>query len=199
MTYNNFIDEDLIQYIQDCSYIQECTSNKQKDPDSLSYLIDIDMTQSDKIKLGTGCEKLLSDIILKKTSFENIKKKNKKGKKETDHLFVDNVEKKIYYAELKGNLNLDTEKSKATYKKCLSIVEELKKEYKDYEVKWCLVNLRYLDYDNIPATTSKKYDIIKDNVFGINQYLELLNIKIIFNDATYKEFLNKIANAMFSN
>lgn len=188
----------LMKCIKNSSYVQQCTSNKENDENSLCYLIDRDMSQSDKIKLGNGCEKVLCDYILKVTVLKNIKKKNKKGEKERDHLFMDEKNKIIYYAELKANLNLDTEKSKATYNKCLNIVQELKKEYNKYEIKWCLVGLRYLHYGDIPETINKKYNIIKDNLFGINQYLEFLNTKIIFNENNYKEFLNSLANEMFS-
>ena len=45
-------------------------------------------------------------------ALKNIKSNTKKGDKETDHLFIDDLNKNIYYAELKSNLNLDTEKRK---------------------------------------------------------------------------------------
>ena len=51
---------------------------------------------------------------MKNTQYKNIKEKNTKGKKETDHLFMDVNNKIIYYAEIKSNLNLDTEKSNET-------------------------------------------------------------------------------------
>jgi len=188
----------LTTLISECDYIQQCSSNKSKDVCSLSSLIKMQLSQSDCIKLGIGCEKLFSDIILKHTNYINIKRKNKKGQKETDHLFCDEENKVIYYAELKANINLDTEKSKSTYQKCLQIESELKNEYPEYEVKWCLLAFRFIDYDKIPQLIQKKYIAITDNLFGINQYFKLLNIDLYFDEENYCSLLNQIADAMFS-
>lgn len=192
-----FDEDDLCNLINDCLYIKTCSSNKKKDICSLSYLIDRSMSQSDCIKLGLGCEKVFSDMVMKYTSHKNIKGKNIKGKKEKDHLFCDEDAKIVYYAELKANINLDTEKSKSTYEKCLQIVEALREEYPDYEIKWCLLAFRFTDYTAIPETIQKKYSTIKDNLFGINQYLKMLGIEIEFTEDGYKKFLNKIADSMF--
>ena len=118
--------EDLNLTIYENAYIKNCKSNVKKDFNSLSYLVDKSLSQSDCIKLGIAVEKVFSDMILKYTHLVNIKPKNIKDKKEKDHLFMDVENKTIYYSELKANINLDTEKSKSTYKKCFSIVEELK-------------------------------------------------------------------------
>jgi len=190
--------DNVFALIADNKYINTSTSNKKKDVNSLSYLIDRIMSQSDCIKLGIACENVFTDFILKYSSLVSIKKENKLGKKETDHLFIDNDKKIIYYAELKGNLNLDTEKSKSTYNKCLDIVKELEQEYEGYEIKWCLLGLRVLDYKDIPSTTQKKYTLIKSNLFGINQYLEMLNIDYVYTEENYKLFLNTIVNTMIS-
>jgi len=187
----------LLTLIHDNQYIQSCSSNKNKDVNSLSSLITRSLSQSDCIKLGNGVEKFLIDLIMKYTPYKNIKEKNKKGEKEKDHLFCDEVNKVIYYAELKSNLNLDTEKSKSTYSKCLGIVEELKNEYPDYKINWCLLGLRQLTSHDMPDIIKKKYSIINDNLFGINQYLTMLNIDLTFNIETYTSLLNSIADAMF--
>jgi hypothetical protein len=196
----NFItDEDMDNMIAECSYITECVSNKKKDENSLSYLVDIPLSQSDCIKLGTGYEKLLAEIVLKYTTFKNIKSKNEKGVKEKDHLFMDDVNKVIYYAELKANLNLDTEKSKSTYQKCQLIVDELRNTYPDYTIMWCLLGYRYTSKEKMSKVINTKYKDIKDNVFGINDYLQMLEIPYTFTEEKYKDFINKIAVAMFSN
>lgn len=186
---------DLI--IKNNNYIKNCKSNKGKDIDSLSYLITRELSQSDCIKLGNGLEKIFYDIVLHHTKLKDIKPKNKKGKKEKDHLFCDEVNKIIYYAEFKSNINLDTEKSKSTYKKCLNIVTELEEKYQGYTIKWCLVGCRYINNNNIPNKLKYKYISIKNNLFGINEYLKLLNINICFTFNNYCKFLNNIANAMF--
>ena len=186
----------LYSIISNNNYVKECKTNQKKDPSSLSYLIDRPLSHSDCIKLGIAIEKVISDIITKYTNYQNIKQKNAKRKKEKDHLFKDDKNKIIYYAELKGNLNLDTEKLPSTYNKCLKIVEDLKEKFPEYNIKWCLLGFRYLDYNNIPNTIKKKYEIIKNNLFGINQYLDYLNINYEFTQDIYKQFLNDIANTM---
>lgn len=191
------MDYQLEDVINNCVYVNNCTSNTNKDISSLSYLIDRSMSQSECIKLGIGIENVLSDLILKYTNFKNIKLKNTKGKKETDHLFCDKDNKIIYYSELKANINLDTEKSKSTINKCLSIVSDIQDTYPDYEIKWCLLALRYTDNNCISQTLKKKYESIGANLYGINEYLAILNIDMCFNENDYKIFLNKIADKMY--
>ena len=192
-------DEELTNMISGCSYIQECVSNKKKDENSLSYLVDsIPLSQSDCIKLGTGFEKLLADIVTQNTTLVNIKTKNEKGVKEKDHLFMDTENKIIYYAELKANLNLDTEKSKSTYQKCQHIVEELHNAYPDYDLRWCLLGYRYTNKEKMSKVINTKYKEISENVFGINEYLQMVGVAHVFTEEKYKEFINRIAVSMFS-
>ena len=189
---------DLTAMVRKCDYITKCTSNKKKDPSSLSYLVDTKLSQSDCIKLGIGIEKYLIDIIQAYTTLDNIKEKNKKGKKETDHLFMDPTTKTIYYAELKANLNLDTEKSKSTYNKCLDIVSLLKETYPGYTIQWCLLGIRYTSRDTIPKIIRGRYSPIDANLYGINDYFTALNIPFQFTEESYRQLVNVIATAMFS-
>jgi len=193
-------DDEMDDMINHCKYITECVSNKNKDENSLSYLVDsIVLSQSDCIKLGTGFEKLLAEIVTKYTNYSNIKPKNEKGNKEKDHLFMDETHKIVYYAELKANLNLDTEKSKSTYQKCQQIVNELRDMFTGYTIKWCLLGYRYTSKEKMSKVINSKYSEIKDNVFGINDYLQMLCIPYRFTEEKYKDYINKIAVKMFSN
>lgn len=192
---NTLLELSLI--IENNSYIKNCKSNKKKDIDSLSYLIIRELSQSDCIKLGNGLEKIFYDIVLTYTKLKDIKPKNKKGKKEKDHLFCDETNKIIYYAEFKSNINLDTEKSKSTYEKCLNIVRELEKKYPNYTIEWGLIGCRYINNITIPTKLKNKYNRIEKNLYGINDYLNLLNINIHFTFNNYCKFLNKLANTMF--
>lgn len=178
-------------------YLKDCKSNHKKDKDSISYLIDRVLSQSDCIKLGYAIEKIFYDIVREKTNLIDIKKKNKKGVKEKDHLFMDNIKKIIYYIEFKSNLNLDTEKSKSTYEKCVEISKELKNQYKDYEINWCLLGCRYVNKEEIPRKIKIKYKPILNNLFGINEYLEMLNVSINLTKKSYRELLNNICNKMY--
>lgn len=188
---------DLNDLINRNVYIKNCKSNKTKDKNSLSYLIDKNLSQSDCIKLGIGIEKFLVDLVVEYSKLENIKEKNIKGQKEKDHLFIDKDNKIVYYSELKANINLDTEKSKTTYTKCLEIVKTLREEYSGYEIRWCLLALRYLHYSDVPKVIQGKYSNITENLYGVNQYLKMLGIEYSFTDESYKILLNKISDAMF--
>lgn len=189
--------DEILEIIKNNEYIKKSFSKKTKDESSLSSLVSIKMSQSDCIKLGVGIEKVLLEIILKKTSLKNIKTKNKKGVKEKDHLLCDEEGKKIYYCEIKTNLNLDTEKSKSTIEKCLQIKNKLGEEYKDYEIIWCLLGARYYSKDIIKSGILNKYLDIKDNVFGVNEYFNMLNISFKFDEESYKKFINNVAKNMF--
>jgi hypothetical protein len=194
------MEEELSELISKNMYIRTVKSNKKKDINSLSYLVDMQISQSDCIKLGIGLEKILTDIILKYTLLSNIKEKDQKGAKQKDHLFADHENKIIYYAELKANINLDTEKSKSTCDKCLAIADELAKEFPHYTIKWCLLGYRYITTSDVPITLKNKYTAhISDHLYGINDYFKSLNVPIQFdNEEQYKLFINRIANAMFS-
>lgn len=196
MTGRIFQREHLLQILQKCSYIQTCKPNIRKDTNSLSYLIKVPMSQSECIKLGLCVELFLHDLIVANTSLIDIKPKNAKNVKERDHLFIDDVRKIVYYAEIKGNLNLDTEKSKSTINKCLEIAKQEAKE--GYTFEWVLVGARYISQDCIPSNIANKYDKIRPHVVGVNDYLTLLNIDQRFDLETYTSTLNDIAVAMLS-
>jgi hypothetical protein len=185
--------------ILDNKYVQKCVSNKKKDIHSLSYLITYNLSQSDCIKIGIGLENVLRDLILcLAQELIDIKPKNKKGNKEKDHLFVNNNKKNIYYAELKSNLNLDTEKTKSTYIKCLEIKKDLQKEYDNMNIIMFLVSTRHYTTSIIPQSIISKYEPIKDNLIGINEYFKLLSVPIKFdNEKEYIYILNLLAKSMF--
>lgn len=198
----NITIDDFKETVNKNEYIKNCSSNEEISNDSLSYLVsDINLSQSDKIKLGTGMEKILRDFIVNyNKDLENIRteKKLKKGEKEKDHIFKDEKNKIIYYAELKSNLNLDTEKSKSTSEKCLLIEKELKEKYIGYTIKMYLVNLRYLVKKDIPELILNKYPNIPENICGLNEYLNNLGINYNFKDDNeYKILLSHLVKKMF--
>ena len=69
-------------------YITNCSSNKKKSVHSFSYLIDLELSQSDCIKAGQCFEHLIHDTVLEmNVHLDDIKEKNSKGIKEKDFLF----------------------------------------------------------------------------------------------------------------
>lgn len=172
-----------------------------EDNESFSILINIPLSQSEKIQLGIRMENMLSLFIIKNTLLKNIKEKNNKGNKVTDHLFMDNDNKIIYYAELKANLNLDTEKSIKTVQKCLNIKNLLIKKYPNYKINMFLVSLRHLTSSTIKKEIKNKYKEIFNNLIGINEYLIILGIPQqdeFKNEKNYKIFVNKFVNMLKS-
>lgn len=165
---------------------------------SMSYLITRNLSQSESIKLGIALELVLKDIIVLMTSLNDIRPKNENGKKERDHLFIDIDNKIIYYAELKSNLNLDTEKCKSTQNKVISITEELRDLYPDYKIISSLVGLRYFYHDDIPNVILRKYNKITNNVCGIRDYLDRIKINVILQTPeSYIQFLNFLVTQLF--
>ena len=195
----NDLEKDFEKIIINNKYVLNCSSNKKRDIHSLAYLIDYNLSQSDCIKLDIGLEFILKDFILEKCNFiQDIKPKNKKDENEKDHLFIDNKNKIVYFAEIKSNLNLDTEKSKSTYMKCLNIEKELQKKYSDYTIIMFLVCSRYYTKEIIPKNIKQKYLPINKNLVGLNEYFEKLSIKLKFeNENEYKNILNLFTSKMF--
>ena len=171
----------LREIIDNNDYVKKIRSTPLTTDSLKSLLPDKNLSQSDSIRLGIGIERVIEDMILYFNHIlENIKPKNKKGQKERDHLFKDVTTNTIFYAEIKCNLRLDTEKARATVSKCKSNLEEIKKEYPEYTVRMALVSGKHLYAHEIPNDIIKKFPDIK--ILGINEYLKLLNISWTFDE-----------------
>ena len=167
-------------------YTDKQTKCDKKDVNSMKYIINKNLTQSQSIRLGIELENLFRDHILAQTAFRSIN--NKYKNKECDHIFIHN--NIIYYAELKCNLNLDTEKSVSTYKKCQKITDALRIMYPDCVVRMFLVSLRFHTKELIPTKVKQKYKCIDHNLCGISDYLIQLGMDGFANENEYKEFIN---------
>jgi hypothetical protein len=114
-------------------------------PGSISYLLygEKPSEQSINIKLGRLGEFLSKELIKTNHKLEllncGIQKINNK-KKDVDLIFKDEVNKIIYYRELKANIELDTEKLQATITKCKEIENSLKTTYLDYTIDCGILN-----------------------------------------------------------
>lgn len=99
--------------------------------------------QSINIKLGRLGEFLSKELIMCNPNLElltcGIQTINEKNK-DVDLLFKDETHKIIYYRELKGNIELDTEKLPATINKCKEIEASLKATYSDYAINCGILN-----------------------------------------------------------
>lgn len=186
----------IFELLSKNNYINEKTEGNES-LHSFSYLASRkNLGQSQKISLGICMERLLTDIISKCPDWKNIRPKNEKGKKEKDSLWLNEKLKKIIYAEYKANLELDTEKSKETDRKCKNIGNELKETYTDYNLTCVIVGLRYLtNKEKLIQPILKKYT--DTPIYGINDYLELFNIKYFDNYDEYKKVIDKIIELKF--
>lgn len=182
--------------IDNNEYLNNKKKKKPTSSGSMKEIIDRDLTQSQLIMLGSGIEKVFTDYILKTTSLKNIKNKTNKGSKETDHLFLDEVRKRIYYAEIKSNLNLDTEKARATIEKCKLIVKELENQYTGYSIVWSLVCSRYVEKSKIPNILMKKFGEIEENVVGANEYFKSIGCPVFETEVEYHMVINDVADKL---
>lgn len=185
--------EKFMNVIKKNAYINKVVQSK-KDVHSFGSLVTIPLTQSQNIMLGSCMEKLFADFVVS-NGIQSIRKKTKKGDKETDHLYIHN--KKIRYFEQKNNLNLDTEKGPATRKKVQAMMEQIKKEYPDYEIECYILATRYLSNEESIAKSiiRRKYSDV--NVLGVNEFLKLFDIEPIEDYDMYKKIINEICVRKF--
>jgi len=99
--------------------------------------------QSINIKFGRYGEVLAKELIgcnenieLLKCGVQQINDKNK----DVDLIWINKTKKIVYYRELKGNIELDTEKLPATVNKCKEIEQSLKTTYPDYVINCGVLN-----------------------------------------------------------
>ena len=156
------------------------------DYESIKSLLDFPITQSQSIRLGTAVENILRDTISSKSSWIDIKPANQTGEKERDHLFrLDGV---TIYAELKSNLNLDSEKKKATREKAKHIAVEEHTE-------GIIVALRHYSDETLRRSSCTTfYEKSELKVLPVSDYLKLFGIECPFGSFDeYKKWLNYIA------
>src|SRR6056300_1422328 len=148
------------------------------DYESIKSLLDFPITQSQSIRLGTAIENILRDMISSKSSWVDIKPANQTGEKERDHLFQ--LGGVTIYAELKSNLNLDSEKKKATREKAKSIEEE-------EHTQGIIVALSHSSCTNFYEKSDLK-------VLPVAEYLNLFSVENPFGSYDgYKKWLNYVA------
>lgn len=183
--------------------LQRVTSNYFKDRqpkkalenfESINNLVNITITQSQSIRLGTSIEDLLRIYIRSASSWDDIKPANKKGVKERDHLFsrtLENGETEKMYSELKSNLQLDSEKRAKTASKVKEIAEE----------EGCpgyITALRHFSSDTLIKSTKTNFYKERDvDVLSVQEYFDVLNIACPFeNEEVYKDWVRFIVDRL---
>ena len=189
--------ETYFSVIQNNSYIRE-RSTSGSDPHSFTTLTaPRKLTQSQNIQLGHCMEHFFSDVVKQSSTWKSVKEKNKKGEKETDHVYRNETEKKVIYLEQKDNINLDTEKSKSTAKKVKEIVELLKVKYDGYTVEGHIFAARYLDTNEDVAKQLIQNKYSEVSVIGVNAFLSLFGFSPLPDYDAYKQLVAKICETKF--
>lgn len=189
--------------VLNCKYIQAQTQPKKRVSSdsfcSLSYLLrEKGLSHSEKIKLGKGLESFLNELILT----------NKKWKKlvfdfgfkcQIDDLIINEDDKIIVYSEYKANMALDSQKRNVMYLHCVKLHEQLKKEFPNYKVIGCILNLRFLDKKDIPRTIVNRFNKFKNklSIYGMNEYLRIFSLPQFDNYVEYTKFLEFICQQNF--
>lgn len=113
-------------------------------------------------------------------------------KKDVDLIFKDEINKIIYYRELKGNIELDTEKLPATMTKCKEIENSLKATYLDYIIdcgilNWCVYNRKIL------TTGISNIKTFENGGIKIDHMEDFLNIiNVYWNEDDYYSYFREI-------
>ena len=169
-------------------------------PGSISYLIygKKPSEQSINIKLGHFGEFLSKELIKLNSNLEllncGIQKINDNKNKDIDLIFKDKINKIIYYRELKGNIELDTEKLPATISKCLEIEKTLKDNYIDYKINSGILNWSIYNRNILTSGISniKKFENNGIKIDHIEDFLKIIDIKWIEED--YYSYFREIGN-----
>ena len=190
-------------YIRIMGTLQRITSNYFKDKrpkksqdnyESINTLVNIGVTQSQSIRIGTSIEDLLRIYISSTSSWNDVKPPNVKGKKERDHLFsrtLENGKTEKIYAELKSNLQLDSEKRSKTAEKVKSIVHE--ENCDGY-----ITALRHFSSDTLNKSRHVNFYTEREvDVLSVEEYFNVLNIACPFeNEESYKEWIRFIVDRL---
>ena len=168
-------------------------------PGSISHLLygERPSEQSLNIKFGRLGEFLSKELIKTNLSLQllncGVQKINNK-RKDVDLIFEDKVNKIIYYRELKGNIELDTEKLPATISKCKEIENSLKTTYLDYEINCGVLNWSVYNRKKLTAGVSniKTFESGGIKIDHMEDFLNIINV--FWNEDDYCLYFREIGN-----
>ena len=145
---------------------------------NIKRLLDVDIDQSQSIRFGNMFQNFIKSVVIEAggnvltQQFADIygvgETKSNKGQNDVDSWF--NYGDKMYYFEAKTNLDLDSEKSKATDQKVSAISDWMKITYPDCEVVFGILSCWFTKEPGLPVKVK--------NVFFMQDLFNLLDIKI---------------------
>ena len=170
-------------------------------PGSISHLLygEKPSEQSINIKVGRLGEYLSKELIKTNNKMDllvcGLQKINGK-KKDVDLIFKNEETKTIYYRELKGNIELDTEKLPATINKCKEIENDLKLSYPDYTINCGILNWSVYNRDILTAGLSniKSFENGGIKIDHMGDFLSIIDVIWFENDfySYFREIGTKI-------
>jgi len=191
MSSNSFLRSAVVR-----TYISNLKSKSTEDASSLCSLLTRKVSQSTNIRLGNELESILNLYATAHVTAEDLRpKKVKKGEHQLD--WLRRFTNAIVYGEFKSNINLDTEKRKATIEKVTAVGNDLVKAYPAESIQPYLVSLRYLRNDDIPPLLAKSYDNVK--LIGVAEFFEDVlehPMEEFKNYTTYSQFLMAIVDQL---
>ena len=166
-------------------------------PGSLSFLLHgkRPSEQSISIKMGRFGEFLTKEMIKRKDNLElltcGIQQINNK-KKDVDLIFKDEINKIIYYRELKGNIELDTEKIPATVDKCNEIKSSLQITYSDYFIDCAVLNWSVYNRSILTSGISniKTFETGGIKIDHMSDFLRIVNIE--WNEEEFYDYFREL-------
>lgn len=172
-------------------------------PGSISYLIygGKPSEQSINIKLGRLGEFIAKELIKYSINFQllpcGIQQINDR-KKDIDLIFMNNQTKTIYYRELKGNIELDTEKLPATIDKCKEIESSLKIKFPDYHINFGILNWSVYNRSKLTAGMShiKTFETEGVKIDHMEDFLKVIEIPWDEND--FYSYFREIGSKIYS-
>jgi hypothetical protein len=166
---------------------------------SISYLLygAKPSEQSINIKLGHLGEFLSKELIKTNDDFElllcGVQQINNK-KKDVDLIFKNIKTKTIYYRELKGNIELDTEKLPATINKCKEIQNSLKITYPDYIIDFGILNWSVYNREILSSGLShiKTFEKGGVKIDHMHDFLKIINV--VWNEDDFYSYFREIGS-----
>ena len=152
---------------------------------NIKKLLGVSLTQSQAIKFGNIFQNIIKDIV-KNAGGEVLTQqfadvygvgdtKLHKGHKDVDIWFK--IEDRMYYFEAKTNLDLDSEKSKATNNKVDDITRWMKKTYPDFIVVSGILTCWWTREEGLPVKVQ--------NVYFMEDFFNIIDVPM-----TKKEYYN---------
>ena len=188
---NSFLNSAIVR-----TYISNLKPKSTEDASSLCSLLTRKVTQSTNIRLGNELESIINLYATAHIQAEDLRpKKVQKGAHQLD--WLRRISQTIVYGEFKSNINLDTEKRKATIDKVTAVGAELVKVHSTETIQPYLVCLRYLRTNEVPVLMAKSYDTV--TLIGIADFFETVlehPMDEFKNYPAYTEFLMTIVDQL---